>query len=175
MRFKELTLKGAYLIEIDRFEDERGFFARTWCCRELEQRGIESRIVQANISQNLKAGTVRGMHFQKPPHEEAKFVRCTAGRIEDVIVDIRPESKTYLQWASVELSAENYRTLYIPKGFAHGFQTLADNSEVFYLHTEFYSPESADGLSWNDPALGIDWPIPDATIISEKDRNWPLL
>ena len=175
MRIQALNLEGAHIIDLERFEDERGFFARAWCSQELEEHGLDHQVVQANVSMNAKAGTVRGMHFQVSPYEETKFVRCTAGRMYDVIVDIRSDSPTYLQWLSVELSADNHRTLYIPKGFAHGFQTLEDDTEVFYLHTEYYHPQSAGGYRWDDPRIAIDWPIPEPSMISEKDKNWPLL
>ena len=175
MKIQPLNLEGAHVIDLERFEDERGFFARAWCSQELEEHGLDHQIVQANVSMNANAGTVRGMHFQVSPYEETKFVRCTSGRLYDVIVDIRPDSSTYLQWLSVELSADNHRTLYIPRGFAHGFQTLEDDTEVFYLHTEYYHPQAASGFRWDDPRIGIDWPIAAPSMISEKDQNWPLL
>lgn len=172
MRFRETKLRGAYVIEPERREDERGFFARVWCAREFEQHGLNAPAVQSNISFNRKKGTLRGMHYQVPPSREAKLVRCTAGAIYDVIVDLRPNSETRLQHLSVTLSAQEHRSLYIPPGFAHGFQTLTDNTEVFYMMSDFYAPELARGLRWNDPAFGIAWPEDDRIII-ERDRSYP--
>jgi dTDP-4-dehydrorhamnose 3,5-epimerase len=170
--FTETRLAGAYIIKPERLEDERGFFARTWCVREFAEHGLNTRLVQCNITFNYKKGTLRGMHYQAAPHEETKLVRCTMGRIYDVIVDIRPDSSTYLQWVGVELSAENRRMLYIPEVFAHGFQTLDDDSEVFYHMSEFYHPECAHGIRWDDPAVGIKWPAVDNRIISSKDQSY---
>ena len=175
MIFRELAIPGVWLLVPEKIGDERGFFARSWCHRELDEHGLESRVVQTNISRNDKAGTVRGMHFQRAPHEEVKFVRCTKGRIFDALVDVRPDSGSYLQHVDVELSEEDHVTLYIPQGFAHGFQTLTDDTEVFYMHSEYYHPESAAGLRWDDPALAIDWPIKSSPTVSDKDRSWPLL
>lgn len=172
MIFSETKLKGAFIIEPERLEDERGFFARTWCQREFEAHGLDPHLVQCNISFNKKRGTLRGMHFQVSPHAEAKLVRCTMGAIYDVILDLRPDSPTYKRWLALELTAENRKTLYIPKGLAHGFQTLADNTEVFYQMSEFYHSESARGVRWDDPTFGIEWPIVDATI-SGKDKGYP--
>lgn len=174
MKFVETSLSGAYLIELERIEDQRGFFARSFCAREFEARGIVSAQVQCNISFNHKAGTVRGMHFQVAPHEEAKLVRCTMGAIHDVIVDLRPASATYRQWFGADLSAGNRRMLFVPAGFAHGFQTLEDNSEVFYQMSEFHRPEHARGVRFDDPALGIRWPRV-VTSVSDRDRAYPLL
>ncbi|MCS6927204.1 MAG: dTDP-4-dehydrorhamnose 3,5-epimerase [Candidatus Binatia bacterium] len=172
MFFLETALTGAFIIELDKHEDERGFFARSWCQREFLAHGLNPRLVQCNISFNRRRGTLRGMHYQVAPHEEAKLVRCTRGAIYDVIIDLRPESPTFTQWLAVELSAENYRMLYIPEGFAHGFQTLEDNTEVFYQMSEFYAPECARGIRWNDPAFAIVWP-PAERIISPRDQHYP--
>jgi len=171
MIFQKVQLAGAYVIDLDRIEDDRGFFARAWCQREFEQQGLESRLVQCNLSQNHSAGTLRGMHYQVNPYKETKLVRCVKGRIFDVIIDLRADSPTYLQWFGVELSADNHRALYVPEGFAHGYQTLEANTEVFYQVSEFYSPGSEQGLRWDDRAIAIDWPLA-PTIISEKDRNY---
>ena len=174
MKFTESKLKGAYIIEPELITDERGFFARSWCQQEFEKRGLNSRLLQCNISFNHKKGTLRGMHYQTKPYEEAKLVRCTKGGIYDVIIDLRGESPTFKQWDSVELTAENYKMLYVPEGFAHGFQTLEDNTEVFYQMSEFYHSESARGLRWDDPRLGINWPVLDSMVISEKDNSYPF-
>ena len=172
MIFRETKLKGAYIIELEPLEDERGFFARSFCQKEFEQHGLNFSIVQCNLSYNKKRGTLRGMHYQIAPHEEAKLVSCIRGAIYDVIIDLRPNSSTYRQWFAVELTAEDYRMLYIPAGFAHGFQTLKDDTEVFYQISEFYHPESAKGVCWNDPAFGIVWPD-DIRVISDRDRQYP--
>jgi len=171
MIFVETRLKGAFIIEPERIEDERGFFARTWCQHEFEAHGLNPRLVQCNISFNKRRATLRGMHYQIAPHVEAKVVRCTRGAIYDVIADLRPSSPTFAQWLAVELTYENHRMLYIPEGFAHGFQTLADDTEVVYQMSEFYHPESARGVRWNDPTLNIQWPLPDP-IMSAKDRMY---
>lgn len=172
MIFTETPLKGAYVIDPERFADERGFFARTWCQKEFEAHGLNPSLVQCNISFNYKRGTLRGMHYQVAPHAEAKLVRCTAGSIFDVVVDLRAGSDTFKQWFAVELSSENRRMLYIPEGLAHGFLTLTDAVEVFYQMSEFYAPECTRGARWNDLAFGIRWPF-EATVISEHDRNYP--
>ncbi len=172
MIFSETKLKGIFIIEPERLEDERGFFARTWCRREFEAHGLNPNLVQCNISFNKKKGTLRGMHYQVVPHQEAKVVRCTAGAIYDVIIDLRPASPTFKQWIAVELTAENCKMLYIPEDFAHGFQTLADNTEVFYQMSEFYHPECARGIRWNDPMFEIEWPLPEITL-SAKDNSYP--
>lgn len=221
MLFTETKLQGAYLIDLQKNEDDRGFFARSYCFREFEQHGLNPRVVQCNISYNAKKGTLRGMHYQVPPYEEAKLVRCTMGVIYDVIVDLRPNSTTFCQWFGVvlsspssllaahcspltvhssqltadrllssahssQLTADNlavtayssqltvdcYRMLYIPEGFAHGFITLEDDTEVFYQMSEFYAPDSGRGFRWNDPAFGIEWPMEPA-VISEKDQSYP--
>ena len=174
MKFLKTPLAGAYVIEAERIEDSRGFFARSFCVDEFARHGLDPSIAQCNISFNRIAATLRGMHYQIAPHEEIKVVRCTMGAIYDVIVDLRPESEAYGRWYAVELTAENRKALYIPKGFAHGFQTLSDNSEVLYQMSEFYHPESARGMRWDDPAFGITWPLPEP-ILSDRDRSYPLL
>ena len=173
MRFVPTKLEGAYVVEPERHEDERGFFARTWSGDEFAEHGLVSELSQCSVSRNSKAGTLRGMHFQTAPHEEAKLVRCTAGAIFDVIVDLRPGSATLTDWVGVELAAETGRALYIPKGFAHGFQTLVDGAEVFYMISAPYVPEAASGVRWDDPAFAIDWPPAGSRIINERDRSWP--
>lgn len=172
MHFIETELKDAFIIEPEPIEDERGFFARIFCEEEFKKRGINFKIVQCNISFNKKKGIIRGMHYQIPPYEEAKIVYCIRGAIYDVIIDLRSNSPTYKKWIAVELSAENRRMLYIPKGFAHGFQTLKDNTELFYLMSEFYHPEYAQGIRWDDPAFRIKWPLK-RVIIKERDKNFP--
>jgi dTDP-4-dehydrorhamnose 3,5-epimerase len=168
----ETKLKGAFLVEPERREDERGFFARTWCQREFETWGLRTAWVQSSVSFNHIKGTLRGIHYQKAPYEEIKLVRCTMGAIFDVLVDLRPGSPTFHQWTAAELTAENRRIFYVPYGVAHGFQTLVDNTEVCYEISEFYHPEAASGVRWNDPALGIPWPLP-AGPMSERDRSFP--
>jgi len=165
MIIAETDLPGAYVIDLEPIEDPRGFFARAWSHRELADRGLEVRIAQCNLSLTKRRGTIRGMHFQRPPHEEAKFVRCTRGALYDVIVDLRPESVAFRHWIGVELTPDNRRTLYVPRGFAHGFQTLADDAEVFYMISEPYAPESAGGVRWDDPAFGIVWPLRESMAI----------
>jgi dTDP-4-dehydrorhamnose 3,5-epimerase len=172
MIFRETTLKGAFVIEMEKFKDERGFFARAWCQREVEANGLISRVTQTNISFNKKRGTLRGMHYQVAPDEQVKLVRCTAGAIYDVIIDMRLDSPTYRKWTGVELTAENYRMLYVPEHFAHGFQTLEDTSEVTYQVSQFYSPESERGVRYDDPVFQVEWPLP-VEVISEKDIAWP--
>lgn len=171
MLFTPTKLKDAYLVEPKKLEDERGFFARSWCEKEFRDRSLNPNLVQCNISFNKKKGTLRGMHLQIEPYAEAKLVRCTQGAIYDVIIDLRPDSETYLQWIGVELTPENHKALYVPEGFAHGFQTLANNTEVFYQMSQFYAPECARGYRWNDPSFNISWQD-EITTISEKDRNW---
>lgn len=172
MIFKETALPGAYVIELEKRQDERGFFARAWCQREFEAMGLAPRIAQANVSFSAARGTLRGMHYQTAPHEEAKLIRCTRGAIHDVIVDLREDSPTYRRWIGVELSAESHRMLYVPERFAHGFQTLTDDAEVTYQVSEFYTPGAERGIRWNDPAIGIEWPL-EPTVMSGKDREWP--
>jgi dTDP-4-dehydrorhamnose 3,5-epimerase len=171
--FTETRLKGAFIIDVERREDPRGFFARAFCQNEFKAHGLKPVIAQANIASNLKKGTVRGMHFQFPPAAETKFVRCTRGAILDIIVDLRPESVTFLQWVAVELSEDNQRGLYVPERFAHGYQTLRDNTDTSYQVGEFYAPAAEGGLMYNDPRLGLEWPLPLA-VISEKDQKFPL-
>lgn len=175
MIFKETRLTGAFVIEQELFEDERGFFARSWSEREFVAAGLAARLAECNISFNKKSGTLRGMHFQREPHAQAKLVRCTAGAIYDAIIDLRPESPTFKQWIGVELTARNRRMLYVPAGFAHGFQTLADETEVFYQMSELYAPDCAGGVRWNDPAFGIAWPSPEdgERIINIRDQEYP--
>lgn len=172
MRFTKTKLAGTYIIDLVRLEDERGFFGRSWCQREFNENGLNSRLVQCNISFNIKQGTIRGMHYQIHPHEEAKLVRCTRGAIYDVIIDLRPHSSTFKNWFAVELTAENRRAFYIPEGIAHGFQTLTNNAEVFYQMSEFHHPNAGMGIRWNDPEFNIEWPIKNI-VISEKDNNYP--
>jgi dTDP-4-dehydrorhamnose 3,5-epimerase len=170
--FTETKLAGAFVIELERRTDQRGFFARTFCQQEFEAHGLNSQVVQCNVSFNKRKGTLRGMHYQLAPFAEAKLVRCTSGSIYDVIIDLRPASATFKQYFAVELSAENRRMLYIPEDFAHGFQTLQDDTEVFYQMAQQYSAEHARGVRWNDPAFGIEWPDGERIII-ERDQNYP--
>lgn len=172
MKFLPATLPGAFRIEFDRFADERGFFARSWCVREAESHGLNPRVVQCNVSFNARRGTLRGMHFQVAPQAEAKLVRCTRGAIIDVILDLRPESSTFKKWERFDLNEQNGSAVYVPEGFAHGFQTLVDNSEVHYQMSQFYSERHAGGVRWNDPAFGIDWPIVQP-ILSPRDAAYP--
>jgi dTDP-4-dehydrorhamnose 3,5-epimerase len=172
MIFTETTLKGAFIIDIEKYNDERGFFARSWCENEMMEHGININIIQTNISFNKHKGTLRGMHFQKAPYQEAKFVRCTNGSIWDVIIDLRKESPTFKQWVGFELTRRNYRMLYIPKDFAHGFITLEDDTEVSYLMSEIYVPNASCTIRWNDPFFKINWPF-QPYVISEKDKLQP--
>lgn len=172
MIFRELPLSGAYVLDVERHEDERGFFARTFCRRELEEHGLDPAVVQCSLSYNRRRGTLRGMHYQAPPAEEAKLVRVVRGAIHDVIVDLRPGSPTFGEHAAVQLDAENRRALYVPPVFAHGFQTLADDTELLYQMTSEFAPRHARGFRHDDPALGIAWPLP-VTVISERDRALP--
>jgi dTDP-4-dehydrorhamnose 3,5-epimerase len=174
MVFAETKLKGAYVIDLDRREDDRGFFARTFCRHEFAERGLKTQIAQANVAFNRRRGTLRGMHFQFPPAAETKLVRCTRGAILDVIVDLRPESATYLEHVAVELTEDNGRSLYVPERFAHGYQVLADDTETSYQVGEFYAPELEGGLRFDDPRLDLRWPLP-VVEISDKDRSWGLL
>jgi dTDP-4-dehydrorhamnose 3,5-epimerase len=171
MKFTETELSGVYIIELEKIEDERGFFARAWCAREFSANELVSDFVQCNISCNTKKGTLRGLHYQCRPYEEVKTVRCTKGAIFDVVVDIRPNSPTFCKWISVTLSDDNYKMLYIPGGFAHGFQTLCNDTDVFYQMSEYYYPEYSRGVRWNDPAFGIKWPLP-CSCISQKDKSY---
>jgi len=175
MLFTETKLAGAFIIDPERYEDTRGFFATTWSEREFAAQGLNFRLVECNISFNHRKGTLRGMHFQRVPHAQAKIVRCTLGAIYDVIIDLRSDSSAFRQWLAVELTTENRRMLYVPEGFAHGFQTLEDNTEVSYQMTDVFAPACAGGVRWNDPAFGIEWPEceeGERTII-ERDRQYP--
>lgn len=172
MIFTKTKLKDTHIIDIEKSEDARGFFARGYCQREFEAHGLEFRMVQANISRSTKKGTLRGLHYQVEPYMEAKLIRCIRGAFYDVIIDLRPESPTYLQWLGVELTEDNYRMLYVPEGFAHGFQTLVDNTEAFYQVSQFFAPQAEVGIRYNDPTFNIPWPL-EVSIISQKDQNWP--
>jgi len=172
VKFLETPLKGACIVEIEQIEDSRGLFARSWCKREFESHSLNPELVQCNISFNIKKGILRGMHYQIKPFEEAKLVRCTKGAIYDVIIDLRSESPTFKDWFAVELTDKNRKMLYIPERFAHGFQTLKDNTEVFYQMYEYYSPEHSRGIRWNDPFFSIQWPE-DKRIISKRDQQYP--
>lgn len=172
MIFTATPLPGAVVIEPEPLADERGFFARSFCAREFAAHGLNPHVVQCNISFNRNTGTVRGLHFQRPPHAEAKLVRCTAGAVYGVIVDLRPVSPSFRKHFAVELSAHNRKMLYVPEGLAYGFQTLQDDTEVFYQMSALFAPEAADGLRWNDPAFEIAWPLA-VTVISERDRSFP--
>jgi dTDP-4-dehydrorhamnose 3,5-epimerase len=169
VRFIETKLSGAFVIELERREDERGFFARTFCQNEFEAHGLKAIIAQANMAHNARKGTLRGMHFQYPPAAETKLVRCTRGAILDIIVDLRPESPSFLDHIAVELTADNQRALYVPERFAHGYQALDDNTDTTYQVGEFYTPDAEGGLLYNDPALGLTWPLP-VSVVSPKDR-----
>ena len=170
MIFTELELKGAFLVEVKKIEDERGFFGRAWCANEFTQHGLNPAFVQLNTSFSHKKGTIRGMHYQVDPYQEVKFIRCTRGRIFDVIIDLRPDSPTFMKWVGNELSADNYRMVYVPENFAHGFVTMEDNSEVYYPVSQFYTPGAERGLRWNDPAFKIKWPV-EISVVSDKDQS----
>jgi len=172
MIFEETKLKGGFLVELERFEDERGFFARTFCREEFEAQGLNPHLVQCSLSFNKVRGTLRGMHYQGGPHQEAKLVRCTMGAIYDVMLDLRSESTTFKQWVAVELTAANRRMVYIPEGVAHGFQALQDGTEVFYQMAEFYHAECARGVRWDDQQFGIRWPVTEP-VISAHDLSYP--
>ncbi len=171
MRFMPTELKDAYIIEPELYEDNRGFFARVWTQNEFAEHGLVNRVVQMNLSYNRVAGTLRGMHFQHAPYAETKLVRCIRGAIYDVIIDLRPDSPTYKRWIGVKLTAANRLALYVPEGFAHGFQTLEDDTEVFYQVSQYYTPSAEGGVRYDDPAFGIIWPLP-VTEMSEKDKRW---
>jgi dTDP-4-dehydrorhamnose 3,5-epimerase len=171
--FEQTRLSGAFLVDLERREDSRGFFARTWCANEFADHGLTTEVVQANVSFNPRQGTLRGMHFQRAPHAETKLVRCTRGAIYDVVVDLRRDSDTYKEWVGVELSADNRRALFVPEGFAHGYQTLVPDAEVFYQVSEYHTPGAEGGVRWDDRAFGIEWPDPDNAFLSDKDRSWP--
>ncbi len=173
MIFTKTKLVGAYIIEIEKIEDERGFFTRIFDKKEFSKIGLDSEFVQSSISLNKKKGTLRGMHYQTKPYEESKIVKCTKGKIFDVIIDLRLDSKTFKEWFSIELTADNYKMLYIPKGFAHGFQTLEDNSEVFYQISQYYNSKFSKGIKWDDKTFQIKWPL-DIKVISQKDSINPV-
>jgi dTDP-4-dehydrorhamnose 3,5-epimerase len=173
MIFHDTGLGGAFIIGLDPRHDERGFFARVWCQREFEAHGLNPRVVQASISYNRRRGTLRGLHYQAAPYAQARLVRCVQGAIYDVIVDLREGSSSYLHWSGVELTAQNRKAVYVPEGFAHGFQTLEDHAEVFYQFSEDYSPAAEQGVRWDDPAFGIRWPDVSGRVISTRDRTWP--
>ena len=174
LKFTKLPLKGAYTIDMEKYGDDRGFFARYWCQNEFSKIGLDPNIVQINNSMSKNKGTLRGLHFQRPPRAETKIVRCIHGAVWDVVVDLRVDSSTFGNWFGTELTAENRTMMYVPKGFAHGFQTLVDNVELLYLHSEFYSKEDEGGLLYNDEDVAIDWPLP-IPEISERDKSHPLL
>ncbi len=174
MIFVETQLKGAYVIELEKHEDARGFFARTFCVEEFSAHGLDPAVAQSNVSFNRRRGTLRGLHYQAPPHAEAKLVRCTAGAAFDVVVDIQPRSPTFKRWLAIELSAKNRKMLYVPEGFAHGFQTLEDDTELVYQMSKPYVPEAARGIKWNDPALDIAWPLA-PLVVSARDQGFPEL
>ena len=173
MIFTPTQLQDAVIIDVERCGDERGYLARTYCVQEFADHGLVTRFVQASTIFSPQRGTLRGLHFQQPPYGEVKLVRCTRGAAHVTIVDLRPESSTYMQWLAVELSPKNGRLLYVPKGFAQGYQTLMEETEVAYQMSHEYVPEAASGLRWNDPAFGIEWPPADRRVISERDRAWP--
>lgn len=173
MIFTPASLEDAFIIDVERRGDERGFLARTFCEHEFAEHGLETRFVQSSTIFSPQRGTLRGLHFQKMPHGEVKLVRCTRGAARVTIVDLRPESRTYLRWLAVELSPENGRLLYVPKGFAQGYQTLVDDTEVAYQMSHEYVPEAASGVRWDDPAFAIEWPPSDQRVISERDQAWP--
>jgi dTDP-4-dehydrorhamnose 3,5-epimerase len=172
MQFTETPLKGAFLIEIQKIGDERGFFGRSWCHREMQKAGLDANIAQINTSFSRQAGTLRGLHFQLAPYQESKMIRCTRGSVYDVIVDLRPDSPTFCRWFGAELTQDNHLALYSPKGFAQGFLTTCDDTEITYFASDPYAPGKDRGVRFDDPAFGIQWPMPPA-VLSDKDRNWP--
>ena len=172
MKFKKTKIAGSWVVYLDQIDDERGFFARAWCRKEFASRGISSELAQANLSFSQRAGTFRGMHFQRAPHEEMKMVRCLHGAIFDVVLDLRPDSPTYCQWHGEEINSDNRRMMVVPEGCAHGFQTLVDNTEILYLVSEAYAPESESGVRWDDPTFDIKWPL-SASEMSERDSSYP--
>lgn len=172
MIFRQTKLKGAYIIEPEPFQDERGLFARTFCRREFEKIGHAKEFVQFNHSHTVQKGTIRGLHYQLPPHSEIKLIRCVRGGVYDMIVDLRPHSPTFLEYIGIELTDKNMRTIYVPEGFAHGFQTLEKDTDLIYHHTAYYAPEAESGLRFDDPKIGIEWPLP-PSVLSEKDKNYP--
>ena len=173
MIFKTTGIEGAFVIELEKIQDHRGYFARTFCQKEFQAHGLCTSLVQANTAFTQRKGTVRGMHYQAAPYAEAKLVRCNRGAAFDVMIDLRPGSKSYCRWFGVELAADNHRMLYVPEGFAHGYQTLQDDTELFYLVSQFYTPQAEQGVRWNDTCFKIAWPIVANALLSEKDRNWP--
>src|SRR5436190_18180647 len=174
MIFHQTDLSGVFIIEPELIRDERGFFACAWIASEFEQHGLNPSLRQSNIAFNARRGTVRGMHFQQEPHPETKLTRCTRGAIYDVAIDLRYDSPTRYQWVAATLTADNHQMLYVPEGFAHGYQTLTDDAEIFYQVSEYYHPESAAGVRWDDPAFDIPWPLP-VSVITDRDANYPLL
>ncbi len=172
MNFIKTEIEGLYVVELNKLGDERGFFARAWCEKEFAEKNLTSRMVQANTSYSKNKGTLRGLHYQVSPHEEAKLMRCIKGAIFDVAVDLRPDSGTYKKWFGIELTESNRRMLFIPEGFAHGYQTLVEDTEAFYMSSAFYASEAERGLRWNDPAIAIKWPITENLNITDKDRSW---
>lgn len=173
MRFTETPISGAWLVDLDRMEDERGFFARAWSAREFADRGLATVFPDVNFSLSTRKGTIRGMHYQKSPHEEAKFVRCVRGALFDVVIDLRPGSPTFLKWAGFEIRASEYRAIYVPPGCAHGIQSLEDHTEMLYMVSACYQPAAEAGIRWNDPFFGVEWPDVGERIVSEKDQSWP--
>ncbi|HID07768.1 MAG TPA: dTDP-4-dehydrorhamnose 3,5-epimerase [Armatimonadetes bacterium] len=171
MIFTETKLAGAFILDFNKIEDDRGFFARAFCTQEMEEHNLISDVKQANMSWNEKAGTMRGMHYQVDPYQETKLVRCTRGALYDVIIDLRKDSSTFGEWVGVELSADNRRALFVPRDFAHGFVTLEDNTDAFYMVSQSYVPNAEDGIRWNDPRFAIDWPVT-PSLVSDKDANW---
>jgi dTDP-4-dehydrorhamnose 3,5-epimerase len=169
--FTETGLPGAYVVGVKRIEDDRGFFARGWCRREFEEAGLNPNLVQVNLARSHRKGTLRGLHYQVAPHAEAKLARCTKGAIYDVLVDLRPDSPTFKRWFGIELTDDNHQMLYVPEGFAHGYQTLTDGAEMLYQTSQFYAAPSARGVRYDDPAFGIAWPLP-VSVISDADRGW---
>lgn len=174
MEFKETSIQGVFAVTLKKIEDSRGYFARGWCKNELADHGLAADFIQLNTAMSHRKGTIRGMHYQEAPHQEAKFVRCTRGALFDVAVDLRPASSTYGLWIGMELSADNGAMLYIPEGCAHGYQTLEPHTEMYYLTNALYAPTAAKGVRYDDPALGIQWPLP-VSIVSEADRKWPTI
>lgn len=172
MLFTETKLIGAYIIDLEKKTDHRGFFARMWCKNEFDKHGLNTKLAQSNVALSKLKGTLRGMHYQIEPYQEVKLVRCTKGALTDVIVDLRRDSPTYKQWISLDLTENNHRMIYVPEGFSHGYQTLMDNTELVYHASEFYKPEAARGVRYDDPAFGIQWPI-GVEVISDADRSWP--
>jgi dTDP-4-dehydrorhamnose 3,5-epimerase len=173
MIFKAIPLDGAFVIELEKHQDDRGYFARTFCQLELGNRGLNPNIAQANTALSHLKGTLRGMHYQSEPYAEIKLVRCIRGAVFDVIIDLRPDSSSYCKWFGIELTADNSKMVYVPKGFAHGYQTLMDNTEVSYLVSQFFTPEFEKGVRWNDKRFGISWPEDKKVLLSDKDRAWP--